>query len=453
MTSPTRRWAVPVAIGYRVGDWEVTDGIASGSWGSVYAGRRVTPPRASTDPPPGSSAALKFLPSGTLTPSQYANLSEITEREIHFSERAMHPRLIRTFETLVVDDPAEPMLNGAVVLVMERAARSLRDVLDAVAGEAGVPDAARLVAEIVEGLAHMHTAGWVHGDLKPSNVLLMEDGSVRLADFGLTGELEGTHAYTPRVGSSDYLPPEWWTERISARGIASRTTGDIWAFGVTAHLLLTGGLFPFPGISTRARTAAAQRYADGDTDLCLADSLPAQWRPIIADCLAPDHASRAPHTAPELFTRIRTITTPARPEPQDATRTTARSGRAKAVALGAIVASIVAGTVGALWITRDGDARLTVYNADVECQPLRTDGCGLSLARDPRAPYQGENRLEKVWHGDELVVECRIDDGTLVVSEDRSSSTRWYRVRRPEGTGWLPGIRVEPGTGPIVPQC
>ena len=63
----------------------------------------------------------------------------------------------------------------------------------------------------------MHAAGWVHGDLKPRNVLLMGDGSVRLADFGLARELDGTHAYAPRLGSSDYLPPEWWSERISER--------------------------------------------------------------------------------------------------------------------------------------------------------------------------------------------------------------------------------------------
>jgi serine/threonine protein kinase len=305
MADSAARYAVRVPIGYRVGGWEVTGRIATGSWGSVYAGQRVAPPRAPTDPPEGLPVALKFLPSGTLTPLQYANLLQIVDREIRFSALADHPRLIRTFETLVVDDPDEPALSGAVVLVMERAARSLRDLLDA--ADHPVPDAARLVSEIGEGLAHMHALGWVHGDLKPSNVLLMDDRSVRLADFGLTGELEGTHAYTPRVGSSDYLAPEWWTERISERGIASRTTGDIWAFGVTAHLLLTGGLYPFPGATARARAAAAQRYADGDAELRLAEELPEAWRQLIADCLAPDHDSRARHTAAEVVARIHAL--------------------------------------------------------------------------------------------------------------------------------------------------
>ncbi|MGH8906424.1 MAG: protein kinase domain-containing protein [Egibacteraceae bacterium] len=333
--------------GYRVGGWEVNGGIASGSWGSVYAGRRVEEPRTSTDPPQGSSAALKFLPSGTLTPLQYAHLSEIVDREIRFASlcgQAGHPLLVRTFETLVVDDPSEPALHGAVVLAMERAVRSLADLLDAVGGEAAAPNADRLAAEICEGLAHMHASGWVHGDLKPSNVLLMADGSVRLADFGLTGELEGTHAYTPQVGSSDYLAPEWWTEQLSERGIASRTTGDIWAFGVTAHLLLSGGLFPFPGASTRARASAAQAYADGDAELHLADSLPPGWRSIIADCLAPDHATRSRHTAADLLARIHALRSSSTEEaPRAPGRRRVPSRAWPVAALTALILTITAG--------------------------------------------------------------------------------------------------------------
>src|SRR5204862_1058021 len=133
------------------------------------------------------------------------------------------------------------------VLAMERAETSVHDVL----GTVSRPEAERIVAEICEALVHMHASGWVHGDLKPRNVLLMADGSARLADFGLARELDGTHAYAPRLGSSDYLPPEWWSERISEQGVAIRTTADIWALGVTAHQLLTGGLLPFPGATAR----------------------------------------------------------------------------------------------------------------------------------------------------------------------------------------------------------
>ncbi|MGH8896940.1 MAG: protein kinase domain-containing protein [Egibacteraceae bacterium] len=139
-------------------------------------------------------------------------------------ERRTHPRLIHLFEMLTVDDPGSPHLDGAVVLVMELAADALGNVLRGHAGRP-LPDAPRLITEICEGLAHMHASGWVHGDLKPSNVLIMTDGSVRLADFGLATELEGTHGYLPPTGSTEYMPAERWSEPLGERGAAIRMTG------------------------------------------------------------------------------------------------------------------------------------------------------------------------------------------------------------------------------------
>ena len=276
------RAVVDVPPGFRAGAWRVGEHIASGSWGSVYAARGED----------GTEAALKFIGRRLLSPSQYAQLEEA-----RFNEQADHPRLVRTFETFVVDDESAPAVHGAVVVAMERGERDLQDAL-------GDVDPVPAITAICEALVHIHARGWVHGDVKPCNVLLMADGSVRLADFGLARELEGTHAYAPRVGSSDFLPPEWWSERISERGIPVRPTVDIWALGVTIHQLLTGGLYPFPGAGPRARGAAAQEYADGRAPLRLADELPPAWRRIVADCLAPDHASRLPHTAASILARI-----------------------------------------------------------------------------------------------------------------------------------------------------
>ena len=228
------RAVVDVPPGFRAGAWRVGEHIASGSWGSVYAARGED----------GTEAALKFIAGGLLSPSQYAQLEEA-----RFNEQADHPGLVRTFETFVVDDESAPAVHGAVVVAMERGERNLQDAL-------GDVDPVPVITAVCEALVHIHARGWVHGDLKPCNVLLMADGSVRLADFGLARELEGTHAYAPRVGSSDFLPPEWWSERISERGIPVRPTVDIWALGVTIHQLLTGGLYPFPG---PARAPAAPR--------------------------------------------------------------------------------------------------------------------------------------------------------------------------------------------------
>ena len=505
---------VEVPSGYRAGGWEVLSRIASGSWASVYEARRVQPPRAPQDPPRNARAALKFLPGGTLSPPQYAGLREAVREEVRFHEQADHPRLIRTFETFVVDDPEQAAVHGSVVLAMERAERSLQDVLDDAQPPGLVDGAQRLIGEICEALAHMHALGWVHGDLKPANVLLMGDGSVRLADFGLARELEGTHAYAPRLGSSDFLPPEWWSERIGERGIATRTTADIWALGITAHQLLTGGLLAFPGATARARGAAAQAYADGQEQLRLADELPAAWRSFVADCLAPDHASRLPHTASSLAGRVAALRgaadaqpsaqpsappraqpsaspraqpsapprakpsaspraqpsapPPAKPSASPRAEPSAPTQVRRRMSLGggrrrvaALAAAAIAALATALALVGSGESEappppgveLRVFNAEMPCRRSQAAECRLGLARDPYAKYAPANLAGRTRHGERLVAECYVPDATRVASEDGRSSTRWYRVRAGSGTAWLPGVRAWPGRAPAVQRC
>ncbi len=286
----TEGWAVSVPTGYRVGDWQVTRPIASGSWASVYEGRPVT----------GDAApvALKFLPTGTVTRRQLRHLRDMTQREIRLHHTLQHPRIVRVTETLVVDDVNDPELDGACVLVMELAERSLADLLRAGTPGTPVPDAQRLIIEICEGLAHLHAEGWLHGDLKPSNVLVMADGSIRLADFGLATEIDGTHGYLPPAGSVDHVPPERWGEPLTERGYAVRTSADIWALGVTACQLLTGHL-PFNAPTARARYVAAAEYAAGERPLSFPATLPDAWRSWIGDCLSPRPRSR-PEAARQL---------------------------------------------------------------------------------------------------------------------------------------------------------
>ena len=404
---------VDVPRGFQAGSWRVGEHIASGSWGSVYAASGED----------GTEAALKFIAGDLLSPSQYAQLEEA-----RFNEQADHPFLVRTFETFV-----EPSL-AAVVVAMERGERNLRDAI-------GDVDPGPVITAICEALVHIHERGWVHGDLKPSNVLLMADGSVRLADFGLARELEGTHAYAPRVGSSDFLPPEWWSERISERGIAVRPTVDIWALGVTMHQLLTGGLHPFPGADSRARAAAAQAYADGRAPLRLADELPPEWRPIVADCLAPDHKSRRRHTAASILARI-----PGRPRARR-WPALAAAGAAAAAVVGVALALTVSGPEAA------SGAPLTVFNAEAACQSSRSDDCRLGLVGDPYAKYGPANVVDRVRHGDRLVAECSVSGATTVTAEDGRSSDRWYRVRTRDGEAWLPAVRLAPTARPVVTRC
>jgi len=263
---PDGGWTVRVPIGYRVGGWEVTAPIATGSFGSVYAARRVD-----KDPADESwIVALKFMAAGRM------GAHELAQREVAFSRDAKHERLVKVSESLMVQD-AGVEFDGAVVLVMERAAQSLQDLLDEAKGREPVAQATRLIVQICEALAYLHTSGWVHGDLKPSNVLIMADGSVRLADFGLVTRLDGTHGYGLPLGSIDYLPPERWEDQLGLHGVTVRPSGDVWALGITAHQILTGGSLPL---------------AAGRAPLRLHGDLDEGWRAFIASCLTPDYARR-----------------------------------------------------------------------------------------------------------------------------------------------------------------
>ncbi|MCX4764469.1 protein kinase [Streptomyces sp. NBC_01275] len=288
MTEP---YAVRVPRGYRVGRWEVREPIATGAFGSVYAALRLRAgglPDNDALPDVPKTAALKFLPTGTRTPRQLAHLRELAEREVELLSRLASPRLIRLYETLTVDDPSRPELDGATVLVLEKAEDSLAALLKRDPGPAA---GQALLGQVCAGLAQLHRAGWVHGDLKPANVLLMKDGSARLADFNMAAEMEGTHAYTPAFSTPDYTPPELLWAEIGERGRRIRPSADVWAFGVLAHLVLTGS-FPLPGGTPSARRDAAVAYARGADELRLSPELPPCWGEIVRACLARTHADR-----------------------------------------------------------------------------------------------------------------------------------------------------------------
>ncbi|MEV6009220.1 protein kinase [Streptomyces sp. NPDC051976] len=380
--------APPLSVpkGFRVGDWTVTGLIGSGGWGSVYA----------AEGPDGARVAVKFLRTGLLTPGQLTSMDELVKREVEFSLAARHPNLVRAHAALTVNDGdtgsdsgsdpdadtdtdtdadsatdpdprsgASRGLDGAIALVMDRAERSVQDVLAAAEPGTPVPGAERLLRGVSAGLAHLHTRGWVHGDLKPGNILLGPGGEVWLADFGLTAELDGTHAYVPPLGSLDHLPPEWWSERTGSRGTAMRPTSDIWAFGVLAHQVLSGGLHPFPGAGARARALAAQSYARGRAPLRLDGGVPDGWRRLIVDCLAPDHASRSGLDAATLAERVAALESGtdtaagSAPAPGNVSGTAAAPGgrpwwRRRVPLAAAATALVTAGAVTAVLLTTGG---------------------------------------------------------------------------------------------------
>ncbi|MEU4980310.1 protein kinase [Streptomyces sp. NPDC021969] len=348
-----RPYAVPVPKGYRIGPWEVREPLASGAFATVYdatrtAGEGELPRR----------AALKFLSTGTRTPRQLHHLRDLAEREVQLLRRLRSPRLIRMYDTLTVDDPDHPELDGATVLVLERAEGSL----DAVLARTPSPDAGpALLAQICEGLYQLHHAGWVHGDLKPANVLLMADGSARLADFNLAAEMEGTHAYTAAFATPDYTPPELLWPEVDERGTRIRPSADVWAFGVLAHVVLTGE-FPLPGGTAEARSDAAMRYARGREELRLSPGLPEAWREIVSDCLARTHEERAGRTAgtASLLRRVERVagTSPAARLPRLRPHRRRRAARVSAL----VAVALAAATASTMYAAREDDAPTYGYH-------------------------------------------------------------------------------------------
>ncbi|MFD3945128.1 serine/threonine-protein kinase [Streptomyces sp. NPDC058579] len=487
--------------GFQVGDWVVTELIGAGGWSTVYAARPAGGSAGgATDVAGGSSGgptdvagassgrptdiaadrssggpadvALKIMPTAGLAPLQTRRIVESARREVELGRRAGHPRLIGLLESFTLAAPDHPSLEGAIVLVMERAAGSLRELLDA-----GVPEAerGRLIAGICEGLSHLHRSGWVHADLKPENVLLAADGSVKLSDFGLATELTGTHGYAPPMGTLDYLPPERWRAPLGELGVRVRPTADIWALGIVIHEVFASGGSPFPGATPMARGASVQAYGQGRAPLRMDHEVPPFWRALAADCLAPNHEARAPHTAESLLARITAEQVPPGRPGSGAGSGTGMgtgTGRLRHRARAAVLATALCGIAGAT-LTSDavrvgssapaGRAGATagtvrVFNAERGCRERadRDRLCSLGLAIDPARPYTADNVVEtRVWHGDALVADCRFTGGELIIDEEDVRSTDWYRVRLPSGSlppaAWLPAVRTR--DRPSLPDC
>lgn len=429
-TAADRDWVLRVPIGARVGDWEITEPLAAGNFGSVYAARHTAT---------GDEAALKFMATGPMGQRQYRDIMELAEREIAFSRHAEHDHVIAMLDSFAASAP-DTAFDGAIVLVMERAERSLQDLLT---DTTPVPDPARLVAGICAGLAYLHQAGWVHGDLKPSNVLLRRDGTACLADFGLVTRVEGTHGYGVPLGSTDYTPPERADDRLGERGLRIRPSADVWALGVTAHQILTGGAYPFPGATPGARAAAAQEYAAGRAPLRVHADLDDRWREFITRCLNPEHTRRP--AAADLLTQ--------------AAAPTRRRRLRRAWLLAPVL--VLAATAAAVWGLHDrppAGVELVVYNAEAPCRenPQRVRTCSMGLALDPRKPYAAGNVSQhRVWHGDRLSADCVLFNGEVVADEYGVSARTWYRVATDvdqDGHAWLPAVRTQ-SDAKTLPTC
>ncbi|MCG5473137.1 serine/threonine protein kinase, partial [Micromonospora sp. LAH09] len=122
-------------------------------------------------------AVKEIVPPGWLTDRERDELRSRTLREARAAARLNHPAVVRLYDVIAVDD--------SPWIVMEYVpSRTLQDVVDA-EGPLEPARAARIGLAVLDALHAAHTAGVLHRDIKPQNVLVAHDGRVMLTDFGL----------------------------------------------------------------------------------------------------------------------------------------------------------------------------------------------------------------------------------------------------------------------------
>ena len=207
-----------------------------------------------------------------------------------------HPNVCTVFG---VDDS-----EGIVAIVMEYL---IGQPLSRIIAEApaAAPRALALVRQIAAGLSAAHAAGVVHGDLKPANVFVTDEGVAKILDFGVARRLrvascgDGTvsgdcDACATVVGTPAYMSPE------QAEGAPASPPGDIFALGLTLFELLTGRQ-AFEG-SNLLQVLAQVRTADVEA---FAREAPEQFKSLLRSTLGRDPIKRP--TANEVLERLESL--------------------------------------------------------------------------------------------------------------------------------------------------
>jgi eukaryotic-like serine/threonine-protein kinase len=150
-----------------------------------------------------------------------------------------------------------------------------------------LPEILWFARQVAEGLDALWRAGWMHGDVKPSNIFISPEGHVTLLDLGFARKMAETGSAVDRyvTGTCSYLAPEWITSTLRAD-----IRSDIYSLGVVLFELLSGGL-PFDGrdlaeLATQHLQAAPPNLAR------LAPHLPNELTDLVRRMLAKDPLRR-----------------------------------------------------------------------------------------------------------------------------------------------------------------
>jgi serine/threonine-protein kinase len=200
------------------GRYRVGPRIARGGMATVYE---------ATDLRLDRTCALKIMHSGLGDDDEFAARFV---REAHSAARLSHPHVVGVFDQ--GDD------DGTLFLAMEYIpGHTLRDLIRK-ESPMSPAKALAVIDPILSALAAAHQAGMIHRDVKPENVLLADDGRVKVADFGLARAISAETQHTATggvlIGTVSYLSPELVVDgKADARS-------DVYAAGVVLYVMLTG---------------------------------------------------------------------------------------------------------------------------------------------------------------------------------------------------------------------
>lgn len=219
--------SIPSNIPATIGHYEVRGLLGTGGMGEVFLG---------TNPHLGRTVAIKVIkPNRRIHQSSVGRFS----REMKAVGKLHQPNIVQALDGGVVD--------GQPFLVMEFLEGSDLSNYVKEYGPLSVEQACDIIRQAAIGLTYAHRLGYVHRDVKPSNLWLTPDGTVKILDFGLVSILENEAIAESTetsqhetvagsiLGSPDYISPE---QIVDSKKTDNRS--DIYSLGCTFYFLLTG---------------------------------------------------------------------------------------------------------------------------------------------------------------------------------------------------------------------
>ena len=206
------------------GRYEIIKSIGEGGMANVYLGYDTILDR---------NVAIKVLRGDLANDEKFVRRFQ---REALSASSLSHPNIVAMYD--VGED------DGLYYIVMEYVeGKTLKQLLKK-RGSLTLSEAIDIMLQLTDGMAHAHDSYIVHRDLKPQNIMIQDDGQIKITDFGIAMALNSTQLTQTNsvMGSVHYLPPE------QAAGKGATIKSDIYSMGIIFYELLTGEL-PFKGDS------------------------------------------------------------------------------------------------------------------------------------------------------------------------------------------------------------